>query len=121
MSLLEWQWGYYANVHRDRRSLAIHLATNPLFIAGVIAVPAGLITLQWLTVVFGVVVMPLAIFLQGLGHKMEKEQPPALKGPLDVIGRIFAEQLITFPRYVLGGKLLDAWLATDSPRSSTSA
>ena len=55
MNLLEWQWSYYANVHRDRRNLAIHLATNPLFIAGVFAVPAGLVTRLWLTAVFGLI------------------------------------------------------------------
>ena len=113
MSLLEWQWGYYATVHRDRRNLSIHLATNPLFIAGVIAVPAGLVTQSWLTAVFGLIAMPLVIVVQGFGHRMEKEQPPALEGPLDVVGRAFAEQLVTFPRYVVSGKLVDAWRARD--------
>jgi hypothetical protein len=120
--LLVGQGSYYASVHRDRRNLAIHIATNPLFIAGLLAVPLGLATKQWVTAVVGVILMPLVVFVQGrLGHPMEKEQPPALKGPLDVVSRLFAEQLVTFPRYVLSGKLSEAWDATDSPRSSASA
>jgi hypothetical protein len=114
VSLIAWQWDIYPSAHRDRRNLLIHLVTNPLFIAGVLAVPAGLVTQFWLTSIFGVVVMPLVMFVQGRGHKLEKEPPAPFRGPLDVVGRIFAEQLINFPRFVITGKWIDAWFAAKS-------
>jgi len=123
VSLLSWQWGIYPSAHADRRNLAIHVITNPIFIAGLVAVPLGLITMTWLTAIAGVLAMPLVMFIQGRGHRLEKEPPAPFRGPLDVLGRIFLEQLVNFPRYVITGKFADAWAAasTDSPRSSASA
>lgn len=124
MSLISWQWDIYPNAHADRRNLAIHVVTNPMFIAGALAVPLGLVTFTWLTAVAGLITMPFVMFVQGIGHRMEKEPPAAFKGPLEAVQRIFSEQLYNFPRYVLTGKFAEAWAAagpTDSPRSSASA
>jgi hypothetical protein len=40
---------------------------------------------------------------------MEQTPPVPFRGPLDVVGRLFLEQWINFPRYLLSGKLGEAW------------
>jgi hypothetical protein len=106
--LLAWQWRLYRDNHRDRSNLAIHLATQPLFVAGLGAVLAAPFTMLWLLAA-GPAAMVTAVALQGRGHKREAVPPVAFRGPLDVVRRLFAEQLITFPRYVLSGNLRQAW------------
>jgi hypothetical protein len=53
--------------------------------------------------------LPLAMALQGRGHRRESTPPAPFSGLPDVIFRIFAEQLITFPRFVLSGEFARAW------------
>jgi hypothetical protein len=55
--------------------------------------------------------MVAAILLQGRGHAIEVTRPVPFEGPLDVVARLFAEQWVTFPRYVLSGGLGRAWVA----------
>ena len=57
----------------------------------------------------GLVAMAVAMALQGKGHRLEQEPPARFRSPLDVIARIFAEQLVTFPRFVLSGGFARAW------------
>jgi hypothetical protein len=64
-----------------------------------------------LTALGGLVLLPLAMAAQGRGHRLEKVPPAPFAGPLDVVARIFAEQLITFPRFVLSGGFTRAWRA----------
>lgn len=106
-SLLAWQWGLYADGHRDRRNLLIHVATVPLFEAGVLLALASL----WLgpLALAGLLLLPLAMALQGRGHRRERVGPVPFTGPVDVVSRIFTEQLITFPRFVLSGQFARAW------------
>jgi 2-hydroxy-palmitic acid dioxygenase Mpo1-like protein len=107
--LLAWQWSLYPDGHRDRRNLAIHVATQPLFVAGVAALLAAApVGVLWLLGA-GPAAMVLAMALQGRGHKLEQAPPVPFRGPLDVLARIFAEQLITWPRFVLSGGLARAW------------
>jgi hypothetical protein len=106
--LLAWQWRLYRDNHRDRSNLAIHLATQPLFVAGLGAAVAAPFTVLWLLAA-GPVAMVLAVALQARGHKREEVPPVAFRGPLDVVRRLLAEQLITFPRYVLSGRLRQSW------------
>ena len=111
MSLLAWQWSLYPDNHQDRRNLAIHALTNPLFLAGTIAVPLALATRWWLAPA-GLVAMIVAIALQGRGHAREAVAPVPFRGPGDVIARIVVEQWITWPRFVASGGLARAWRAT---------
>ncbi|HEX6239498.1 MAG TPA: hypothetical protein VFZ61_01340, partial [Polyangiales bacterium] len=53
----------------------------------------------------GGLAMLLAMAAQGSGHRHEANPPPPFRGPLDVVLRIFAEQWITWPRFVLSGGL----------------
>lgn len=106
--LLSWQWSLYPQGHRDRRNLAIHLATQPLFVAGVVALVVSPFVAWWLALA-GPAAMVSTIALQGRGHKLEKTAPAPFEGPFDVAKRLFVEQMITFPRYVLSGGLARAW------------
>jgi len=107
--LLAWQWSLYSYAHQERRNLAVHALTAPLFILGTCALPlAALLRVPWLAGC-GLGVMLAALVLQGRTHKREKTPPAPFRGPLDVVARFFAEQWITFPRYVLSGEFARAW------------
>ncbi len=106
--LLSWQWNHYPEGHRDRRNLAIHLATAPLFIAGVVAIVASPFVAWWLAPL-GLAAMFVTVALQGRGHKLEKSAPLPFDGPFDVVQRLLVEQLVTFPRFVLSGGWARAW------------
>ena len=112
-NLLAWQWDLYAEGHRDRRNLLIHAATVPLFDAGTLLALAS----PWLgpSALAGLLLLPLAMALQGRGHRGERVGPVPFAGPVDVASRIFAEQLITFPRFVLSGRFARAWRESGSP------
>ena len=116
-SLLAWQWRLYQGNHTDRKNLTIHLLTQPLFVAGLVAAIAGPLIGAWWLLAAGPAAMVLAIALQGRGHKIEAVPPVPFRGPGDVVKRIFAEQLITFPRYVLSGGLATAWRGVQDRRS----
>lgn len=100
----------YPPRHTDRRNLMIHVVTNPLFLAGNVALVAAPVTVWWSALV-GVGAMAVAMALQGRGHRIETTPPEPFGGPLDVARRIFAEQWVTFPRYVLSGGFARAWRA----------
>ena len=108
--LLSWQWNHYPEAHRDRRNLAIHLATAPLFVAGVVGLVASPFVAWWLALA-GAAAMFLTVALQGRGHKLEPNAPLPFEGPFDVAQRLFVEQMVTFPRYVLSGGWARAWRA----------
>lgn len=107
--LLAWQWSIYPQTHRNKRNLAVHLLTGPLFVLGTCAVPLGLVLGAWWLAALGLGGMAAAAALQGRTHKLEATPPAAFRGPMDVLARLFAEQWITFPRYVLIGEFARAW------------
>jgi hypothetical protein len=106
--LVAWQWGLYPDGHRNRRNLMIHILTVPMFWTGTLAIVLAPLTTWW-NIFAGVVFMALAMAAQGRGHKLEATPPVPFLGPADVLGRIFVEQWITFPRYVLSGGWARAW------------
>lgn len=101
------QHSQYGRVHRDRRNLVLHALTVPLFMAGTIALALAW-RWHWLAAI-GPLAMLVAMAFQGRGHALEHEAPAPFRGPLDVAARIFAEQWVTFPRYVVGGGFARAW------------
>lgn len=109
-NLLSWQWSLYAEGHRDRRNLILHAATVPLFLLGTCAVVAAPMAGLGLAV-GGLVAMVGAIAAQGRGHKGESTRPVPFNGPGDVVARLFVEQWVTFPRFVLSGGFARAWRA----------
>ena len=108
--LLAWQLAHYPLHHADRRNLAIHLVTVPLFMLGTLVLVGGCASASPAWALAGLLAMPLAVALQGRGHALEREPPQPFRGPLDVLARIVAEQWITFPRFVLSGGFGRAWL-----------
>lgn len=109
MELLRWQWSKYSETHSKRLNLVIHLMTTPLFGAGLVLLPWAVTKGSWLLAGLAAGLLPLVVALQGYGHSHESRSPAAFKGPRDVIARVLAEQLITFPRFVLSGGCRRAW------------
>jgi hypothetical protein len=106
--LLRWQWNLYPNNHRNRATLLVHAITNPMFLAGNVALATAPFSGWWLAPA-GLVGTVLAIALQGRTHKVESVPPEPFLGPADAVKRIFAEQWITWPRYLFSGGFARAW------------
>ena len=102
--LLHWQWEGYAKYHQSRANLQIHIVAVPLFLIGTIGLVAALfqLSLMLLAVALGCIVV--AVALQGRGHRLEAVAPEPFTGPLNLVSRLFFEQWITFPRYVISGR-----------------
>lgn len=116
--MLAWQYRVYPEGHRDRANLVLHLVTAPIFCAAVIGVVVFAIARAPLAVIACVVVAFAVLVLQGRGHAREASPPIAIKGPVDLMVRFFAEQFVTFPRFVLAGGWLAAWRAAKPPSSA---
>jgi uncharacterized membrane protein YGL010W len=99
--LLAWQLSLYPQGHADRQNLWIHAITAPLFCAGTLALVAAPFVEARLG--FGALLMVVALVAQGRGHRIERERPKPFRGFSDFVARFFAEQWITFPRFVLSG------------------
>jgi hypothetical protein len=108
--ILSWQWKLYPDNHRNRSTLAVHAVTNPLFLAGNLAIAAAPVT-SWSNALVGLVVSGFAFALQGRTHRRERVAPEPFLGAGDVVKRVFAEQWITWPRFVLTGGFARAWRA----------
>jgi len=102
--LLDWQWRNYSRNHRDPANLLIHMIGVPMFIAGILAFATQALRAQWFGAAFALVVAVAAFAVQGIGHKRERVAPEPFAGPGDFVARVFAEQFITFPRFVLMGQ-----------------
>jgi hypothetical protein len=112
--LLAWQLRNYPAGHRDRRNLALHAATAPLFVAGTCALVLTPLAGPWL-LAFAVPALLLPLLAQGRGHRLEASRPSPFLGPGDFAARLFVEQWVTFPRYVLSGGFARAWREGGSP------
>jgi hypothetical protein len=104
--LLRWQWAGYPRVHRSRANLLIHIAVVPLFLLANVGLVVALLSRSWLPGAVCLVLMVASMALQGHGHKREQIPPEPFTGPANAISRIFLEQWVTFPRFVVSG----AWL-----------
>jgi len=101
--LLAWQWRGYSRNHHDRVNLMIHMLAVPAFIAGTLATVTLISRGQWPGALLSIVVAVAAFALEAVGHRRERAAPEPFAGPADFVARIFAEQFITFPRFVLAG------------------
>lgn len=107
--LLTWQWSGYGRFHRDRTNLALHAITNPMFVLGSAALVVSIPAMSARAAILGVAFMVLALALQGRGHRRERAAPIPFRSGWDLVARFFAEQWITFPRFVLTGGFARAW------------
>lgn len=101
--LARWQWEGYADYHRSRANLLLHIVVVPLFLAGNIALVLALLARSWPAAIAGVVAMVVSVALQGRGHGKEPTPPVPFSGPANAVSRILLEQWVNFPRFVLSG------------------
>jgi len=101
--LLAWQWQDYSREHCDRTNLVVHMATVPAFIAGTLAFATQALHAQWFGAAVAAVVAATALLIQEITQGREAVRPVPPTGAGDAIARVFAEQFITFPRFVLMG------------------
>ncbi|MFN0124795.1 MAG: Mpo1-like protein [Blastocatellia bacterium] len=100
---LQWQWSGYHAAHRNRTNLLLHIVAVPLFMTATLLAVYGLVGLSLPAIAAAVPCFLVSLILQGRGHKLEATAPEPFRGSLNFIVRIFAEQWITFPRFVLTG------------------
>jgi Protein of unknown function (DUF962) len=101
--LLRWQWQGYPRYHHSRANLALHIIVVPLFLVGNVAFIVALVQQWWFTAVVAVAVMLVSVTLQGRGHRQEAVPPEPFTSAFNAASRIFFEQWVTFPRFVLSG------------------
>ena len=103
------QWDGYADYHRCRANLVIHIIAVPVFLVGTIGFLAALIRGDFGGMVTAIVVMAVAMGAQGYGHSQEERPAEPFAGPADALVRIFLEQWLSFPRFVASGKWQEAY------------
>ena len=101
--LLRWQREGYSRYHQSRANLLIHIVAVPLFLVGTIVLVVAVAKLSLLALALAIGCILVAVALQGRGHRLEPVPPEPFSGPLNFIGRLFLEQWVTFPRFVLSG------------------
>ncbi len=113
--LLRWQWESYPKYHQSRPNLLIHIVAVPLFQFGTIDFLGAIaqLSVSLLAVAFGCTLA--AVALQGRGHRFEAVPPEPFSGPINFVSRLFFEQWVTFPRFVLSGGWLEALRKAPEP------
>jgi 2-hydroxy-palmitic acid dioxygenase Mpo1-like protein len=108
---LNQQWSGYADRHRNKVNLLIHIVTVPLvWIAGIQVVGSLLLMLSGLgafkILVWAVILIAIALFAQSHGNSMEATKPAPITDWKEFALNAAAEQFVTFPRFVLTGTWL---------------
>lgn len=88
----------------------MHLVTVPLFHLGLWTLLAS----PWIGpryALFGLLALLVPAIAQGATHRREVVPPAPFTSRADVLIRLVAEQLVTFPRFVLSGGFWRAWRA----------
>ena len=101
--LLRWQWEGYSRYHASRANLLLHIVVVPLFLVANVLLVVALVRGWWWTAAVSAALMVVSVASQGRGHGKEAVPPEPFSGPLNTVSRIFLEQWITFPRFVLSG------------------
>ena len=106
--LSRWQWSGYPRYHRSRANLLIHIVGVPLFLAGNVGLVIALAERSVVIGLVSLISMVVSVALQGRGHRQEEVPPEPFTSPINALSRIFLEQWITFPRFVISGGWLRA-------------
>jgi Protein of unknown function (DUF962) len=114
MSLFTDQLSDYPRVHADRRNLLIHAVAVPVFDVATVAAIVSLVQRSPVAAAVSAVVAVGAFAAEGRGHGIEAERPIPFSGAGNALARIFAEQFVTFPRFVLSGGWARAYRAAGS-------
>jgi len=107
--LLRWQWSGYSKNHLSRSNLLIHIFVVPLFWIGSIGLVTAAFERSLIVLACSLLAMIVSVALQGVGHKKETVPPEPFTSRFNAVSRIFLEQWITFPRFVVSGGWLRAW------------
>ena len=99
----QWQWRGYSAAHQNEVNLVLHIVAVPIFMSATLLAVYALVRLSLLALLAATFCFLISLIMQGRGHKLEVTQPEPFKGVFDFILRLFAEQWITFPRFVLTG------------------
>jgi len=102
--LIQWQWNGYVNYHLSRVNLLIHIIAVPLFVLGTVTSLLALVNLNLGVTIMSILLMATSIGVQGFGHAKEELPVVPFSGPIDALIRIFLEQFVTFPRFVISGR-----------------
>ncbi len=113
-TLLQWQWNGYAEFHRSRRNLLIHIVVVPLFWIANIQLIVQLVHHAYVPAIFSGLAMAFSLAMQGRGHKLESTPSIPFSSPLNAVMRLLLEQWINFPRFVLSGAWWRAWKLANS-------
>jgi hypothetical protein len=113
--LLRWQWQGYPRYHRSRINLLVHIVLVPLFLMSNVALFVALVERSWFVAIVAAVLMVFSLALQGRGHRREPLSPEPFTSPSNAVSRIFLEQWVTFPRFVLSGGWLRALRQRSAP------
>ncbi len=103
VELLRWQWEGYPCAHGNRVNLWLHIFTAPFYWLGTVLLVLGVVELRWPQLVLGLASMLVTLIAQGRGHKLEVNPPAPFTSPWNFLARLFLEQWINFPRFVLTG------------------
>jgi len=106
--ILKWQWNGYNKFHNSRINLWIHIVAVPVFIFGTLCFINSVISLNFFSLIYSVLLMALSIGVQGFGHNKEEVPAEPFSGAKNAFIRIFLEQLYTFPKFVISGKWYSA-------------
>jgi len=101
--LLRWQWEGYPRYHQSRVNLLIHIVAVPLFLIGMVGLVVALVQVSLIGLAIAVGGIIVAVALQGRGHRLESIPPEPFTGPFNFVSRLFLEQWVTFPRFVVSG------------------
>jgi hypothetical protein len=117
-NLVQWQRDGYPRFHRHRGNLLLHLFAVPAFVTATICLVAAMLTVHLVLAALALVGMAVAFGIQGAGHAREENPSIPFDGPSDTVTRIFVEQFVTFPWFVLSGEWANAYRQAASRQSS---
>jgi len=101
--LIGWQWKGYPRYHRSRINLVLHIIFVPVFLVGNVALVAAIVRGTLVGTVIAMTAIIASIAVQGRGHRWEAIPPEPFGSFSNALARIFCEQWVTFPRFVLSG------------------
>lgn len=106
--MLQWQWNGYLRNHNSRENLLLHIILVPLFLVANLGLAIAVLNGSLMAAIGCIGLMILSISMQGKGHSLEEHTAEPFSSPINGIMRIFLEQWITFPRFVLSGHWFQA-------------
>ncbi len=101
--LIRWQWKDYSLFHASKLNLLIHIVAVPVFLVANVSLVLALLQGNVWRVVGSLIEMLIAFGVQAIGHGKESNPSIPFSSSTNAFGRIFIEQWINFPRFVLSG------------------